>query len=181
MHDILIICLSIFYCFLAELTRQLLHNLLSRLGAKHPQALVYPLFVALKSPREDRKAAAEILMSSLRHSSPKLVDQALLVSQELIRVAILLQEIWHEALEVHPPPCHHSLSLLIHSNICVSFTCKFYCNLHSHKCDSCNVGSKSSIFRRRECAGYVGHIITPSSKFRVRPNNHKRGVVSWQL
>ena len=104
MHDILIICLSIFYCFLAELTRQLLHNLLSRLGAKHPQALVYPLFVALKSPREDRKAAAEILMSSLRHSSPKLVDQALLVSQELIRVAILLQEIWHEALEVRTPP-----------------------------------------------------------------------------
>eukprot|EP01041_Mallomonas_annulata_P001944 gene1944-3771_t len=79
--------------------RNMLHNLLRRLGAKHAQALIYPLFVALKSPREDRKAAAEILMSSLRQNSSKLVDQALLVSQELIRVAILWQEIWHEALE----------------------------------------------------------------------------------
>ena len=77
----------------------MLHNLLRRLGAKHAQALVYPLFVALKSPREDRKNAADVLMQSLRQNSSKLVDQALLVSQELIRVAILWQEIWHEALE----------------------------------------------------------------------------------
>jgi len=61
--------------------------------------MVYPLFVALKSPRVDRRIAAESLMSGLRQSSPKLVDQALLVSQELIRVAILLQELWQEALE----------------------------------------------------------------------------------
>lgn len=82
-----------------ESSRNMLHNLLRRLGAKHAQALVYPLFVALKSPREDRRAAAEVLMSSLRQNSSKLVDQALLVSQELIRVAILWQEVWHEALE----------------------------------------------------------------------------------
>lgn len=36
---------------------------------------------------------------TLRHHSEKLIDQALLVSQELIRVAILWEEEWHETLE----------------------------------------------------------------------------------
>ena len=35
----------------------------------------------------------------MREHSPKLVEQAALVSQELIRVAILWQEMWAEALE----------------------------------------------------------------------------------
>jgi hypothetical protein len=38
-------------------------------------------------------------MASLRQHSAKLIDQALLVSQELVRVAILWQEVWHESLE----------------------------------------------------------------------------------
>lgn len=80
-------------------TRRLLHALIMRLGSKHPQALVYPLSVALKSPRGDRKEAAESLMNGLRQHSTKLIDQALLVSQELVRVAILWEEWWHWALE----------------------------------------------------------------------------------
>jgi FKBP12-rapamycin complex-associated protein len=40
--------------------RRLLHNLLSRLGMRHAQALVYPLSVALKSPKGNRKEAAEV-------------------------------------------------------------------------------------------------------------------------
>ena len=79
--------------------RRVLHDLLGRLGQKHAQALVYPLSVALKSPKGDRKEAAESLMASLRQHSAKLIDQALLVSQELVRVAILWQEVWHESLE----------------------------------------------------------------------------------
>lgn len=55
--------------------------------------------VALKSPREERKLAAESLMNSLKQHSKALIEQALLVSQELIRVAILWQEVWHESLE----------------------------------------------------------------------------------
>jgi FKBP12-rapamycin complex-associated protein len=35
----------------------------------------------------------------MRAHSSNLVEQALLVSQELIRVAILWQEMWHEGLE----------------------------------------------------------------------------------
>ena len=79
--------------------RRLLHDLLIRLGTRHAQALVYPLSVALKSPKGNRKEAAESLMSSLRQHSAKLIDQALLVSHELVRVAILWQEVWHESLE----------------------------------------------------------------------------------
>ena len=79
--------------------RDLLHKLLVRLGVRHSQALVYPLSVALKSPRGARKEAAEGLMQSLRKHSGALIDQALMVSHELVRVAILWQEEWHESLE----------------------------------------------------------------------------------
>eukprot|EP00980_Cylindrotheca_fusiformis_P012607 scaffold3084_cov144-Cylindrotheca_fusiformis.AAC.55 len=79
--------------------RSVLHPLLIRLGEKHPQALMYPLSVLLKSPVAERKSAAESLMNSLRSHSSALVDQALLVSSELIRVAILWLETWHEGLE----------------------------------------------------------------------------------
>mmetsp|Transcript_20902 Transcript_20902/g.45314 ORF Transcript_20902/g.45314 Transcript_20902/m.45314 type:complete len:3366 (+) Transcript_20902:339-10436(+) len=79
--------------------RSVLHPLLVRLGAKHPQALMYPLSVLLKSPVLDRRVAAESLMVSLKAHSNALVDEALMVSSELIRVAILWLELWHEGLE----------------------------------------------------------------------------------
>jgi FKBP12-rapamycin complex-associated protein len=77
----------------------LLHHLLGRLGKKHSQALVYPLSVAVKSPRGGRKEAAESLMANLRSENPTLIEQALLVSEELVRVAVLWEESWHFALE----------------------------------------------------------------------------------
>lgn len=79
--------------------RSVLHPLLVRLGEKHPQALMYPLSVLLKSPVAERKSAAESLMNSLRSHSSALVEEALMVSSELIRVAILWLETWHEGLE----------------------------------------------------------------------------------
>lgn len=79
--------------------RSVLHPLLVRLGEKHPQALMYPLSVLLKSPVRERKNAAEVLMNSLRSHSSALVEEALMVSSELIRVAILWLETWHEGLE----------------------------------------------------------------------------------
>jgi len=79
--------------------KSVLHPLLVRLGAKHPQALMYPLSVLIKSPVVDRKEAAESLMNSLKAQSYALVEEALLVSSELIRVAILWLELWHEGLE----------------------------------------------------------------------------------
>ncbi len=83
----------------SQAIRSVLHSLLIRLGTKHPQALMYPLSVLLKSPVVERKVAAESLMNSLKAHSNALVEEALMVSSELIRVAILWLELWHEGLE----------------------------------------------------------------------------------
>ncbi|CAN0880168.1 Serine/threonine-protein kinase TOR [Linum grandiflorum] len=63
------------------------------------QALMYPLLVACKSISNLRRAAAQEVVDKVRQHSGVLVDQAQLVSKELIRVAILWQEMWHEGLE----------------------------------------------------------------------------------
>lgn len=73
--------------------------LLIRIGRAHPQALVYPLTVAAKSQHRVRSAAAADVLMAMRIHSERLVEQAELVSRELIRVAILWHELWHEGLE----------------------------------------------------------------------------------
>ncbi|KAJ6692351.1 ATAXIA TELANGIECTASIA MUTATED ATM -RELATED [Salix purpurea] len=79
--------------------RELIQSLLVRIGQSHPQALMYPLLVACKSISNLRKAAAEEVVNKVRQHSGVLVDQAQLVSTELVRVAILWHEKWHEGLE----------------------------------------------------------------------------------
>lgn len=61
--------------------------------------MVYPLTVASKSASVDRKKAAHKILHSMCEHSPTLVDQAVMCSEELIRVAILWHEMWHEGLE----------------------------------------------------------------------------------
>ncbi|KAI1406854.1 FAT-domain-containing protein [Hypoxylon sp. FL1857] len=80
--------------------RQSIHNLLADVGRNHPQALVYPLTVAMKSAQSSRRSkSAALIMDSMRAHSAKLVEQADIVSHELIRVAVLWHELWHEGLE----------------------------------------------------------------------------------
>ncbi|KAG8368518.1 hypothetical protein BUALT_Bualt15G0054000 [Buddleja alternifolia] len=79
--------------------RELIQSLLVRIGQTHPQALMYPLLVACKSISNLRKQAAQEVVDKVRQHSGRLVDEAQLVSTELIRVAILWHEMWHEALE----------------------------------------------------------------------------------
>ncbi|KAH7427558.1 hypothetical protein KP509_10G049100 [Ceratopteris richardii] len=79
--------------------RELIQSLLIRIGSGHPQALMYPLLVACKSISSLRRTAAEQVVNQVRQHSPLLVEQAQLVSKELIRVAILWHEQWHEGLE----------------------------------------------------------------------------------
>lgn len=81
------------------LVGQLIHQLLMDIGKTHPQALVYPLTVASKSASVARKKAANKILDSMSDHSPTLVEQALMCSEELIRVAILWHEQWHEGLE----------------------------------------------------------------------------------
>lgn len=59
--------------------RSSLHPLLISFCEKHPQALIYPLSVLLKSPVQERKEAAESLMTSLKQHSFVLVEEALMV------------------------------------------------------------------------------------------------------
>lgn len=79
--------------------KRLLHALLTRLGQSHPQALVYPLTVASKATFKPRAIAARALLAEVQRSWPLLVDQADLVSKELIRVAITWSEGWQSGLE----------------------------------------------------------------------------------
>ncbi|KAF9223956.1 phosphatidylinositol 3-kinase [Gyrodon lividus] len=79
--------------------RRNINNLLTEVGKHHPQALIYPLTVASKSSSVSRKNAALNIMDRMREHSPVIVEQALVVSHELIRVAILWHEMWHEGLE----------------------------------------------------------------------------------
>ncbi|WOH04828.1 hypothetical protein DCAR_0624240 [Daucus carota subsp. sativus] len=79
--------------------RKSIQLLLVQIGRNHPQALMYPLLMACKASSPLRRAAAEEVVDRVRQHSGVLVDQAQLVSKELIRVAILWHEMWHEALE----------------------------------------------------------------------------------
>ncbi|KZT69244.1 phosphatidylinositol 3-kinase [Daedalea quercina L-15889] len=79
--------------------RRNINRLLTEVGKHHPQALVYPLTVASKSSSTTRKNAAESIMAHMREHSEEIVKQANIVSHELIRVAILWHEMWHEGLE----------------------------------------------------------------------------------
>ncbi|XP_035780760.1 serine/threonine-protein kinase Tor-like [Anopheles albimanus] len=82
-----------------NLVGQLIHYLLTEIGKTHPQALVYPLTVASKSAPGTRKHAADKILNNMCEHSPTLVSQVRLISEELIRVAILWHEQWHEGLE----------------------------------------------------------------------------------
>lgn len=78
---------------------RLIHQLLTDIGKHHPQALIYPLTVASKSTVIQRQVAASKVLEGMKEHSGNLVTQAILVSEELIRVAILWHELWHEGLE----------------------------------------------------------------------------------
>jgi FKBP12-rapamycin complex-associated protein len=99
-----------------QLVAKLIQKLLIDLGRVHPQALVYRLILASKCPntfgstaasvvasnnsgQTARNLAAQKILLALREHCNVLVEQAKLVSEELIRVAILWHELWHESLE----------------------------------------------------------------------------------
>jgi len=81
------------------LIARLIHQLLVDIGKHHPQSLIYPLTVASKASAPGRQASAKKILDLMQVHSPNLVQQAMLVSEELIRIAILWHELWHEGLE----------------------------------------------------------------------------------
>jgi FKBP12-rapamycin complex-associated protein len=79
--------------------RASIHKLINEVGRAHPQAMVFPLTVSMKSDVSRRSRSAAQLMDAMRQHSAVLVEQADLVSHELIRIAVLWHEQWHEGLE----------------------------------------------------------------------------------
>ncbi|KAI8609347.1 hypothetical protein BC830DRAFT_1151012 [Chytriomyces sp. MP71] len=78
--------------------QELLLELLGRVGHAHPQAVLWSLTVATKSPNIVRANAALSILNAMRLHSPLLVEQALAVSRELVRIAVPWQEAWNEGL-----------------------------------------------------------------------------------
>ena len=70
-----------------EIVSRSLFALLTDLGKAHPQALVYPLTVAITSESTSRKKAAQSIIEKCEYIFLAW-DQAELVSRELIRVAV---------------------------------------------------------------------------------------------
>jgi FKBP12-rapamycin complex-associated protein len=76
-----------------------MHDLLCRIAINHPQALIFPLAVTTTMSETVRKESAQRIMDKIREKQQGLVENALLVANELIRVAVLWQELWHEGLD----------------------------------------------------------------------------------
>ena len=79
--------------------RRSVNRLLAEVARTHPQGLIYPLTVASKSLLLPRRTAALRVLTEVRKANDTLVEQAALVSTELIRCSILWHEVWHAALE----------------------------------------------------------------------------------
>ena len=77
----------------------LLKELLIKVAVSHPQALVYSISVALNTTDKQRRRIATEVMLEMRKHDSQLVEEAAVVSKELMRVAITPHELWHEGLE----------------------------------------------------------------------------------
>lgn len=82
-----------------SLVCKIIQQILLDVSKCHPQALIYSLTVAQKSNVASRNKAANNILRTMSEHSSTLVNQALLVSDELIRVSILWLELWYEGLE----------------------------------------------------------------------------------
>lgn len=80
--------------------RASIHNLLCEMGGYNPQVLIYPLTVLIHpvtsgpgtADSKEREAAARSVLASIRQKNNVLCDQAFMVSEELIRIAVLWVE-----------------------------------------------------------------------------------------
>eukprot|EP01080_Neovahlkampfia_damariscottae_P005829 gene5829-9652_t len=79
--------------------QNIIHSILLNIGKTHPLALTYPLTVISKSFDKSRIESSKLLIDQMKLLHPKIIEQSSLVSDELIRIAILWSEIFHESLE----------------------------------------------------------------------------------
>lgn len=80
-------------------TKTTMIELLKIICDTYPQTMIYPVSVLSQSNTENRKQVAHELIDMMRRNQKKLINQALFISEELIRAAVLQTESWCEALE----------------------------------------------------------------------------------
>eukprot|EP01035_Chromulina_nebulosa_P017836 gene17836-23448_t len=76
-----------------------LRKLLSKVAAIHPQALVCPISVALNTTDEQQKTVASEILNEMSIRRSQLVEEARMLSSELMHVAITPQELWFDGIE----------------------------------------------------------------------------------
>jgi hypothetical protein len=77
----------------------MLRKLLTKVATAHPQALVCPISVALNTNDVQQQQVASEVLQEMRKSCSQLVEEATMVSRELMRVAITPHELWYDGLE----------------------------------------------------------------------------------
>lgn len=77
----------------------LLKRLLIKIASNHPQAIVWSILVAYNTADTHQKSVAAAVISDMRQKRAQLVDEATMVSKELLRVAITPHELWNDGLE----------------------------------------------------------------------------------
>ncbi|VDP84355.1 unnamed protein product [Echinostoma caproni] len=83
-----------------EYVASIIIDLLISVGHRYPQSMVYPLVLAFKSGGSDRRRYnANRILYSMEEHSPRLVSEAFLLNEELIRLSITWVELWFESLE----------------------------------------------------------------------------------
>lgn len=82
-----------------DVIRKTLIELVEKISLKFPQAILYSLSVQENSSSNDRKRAAKQLLEKLKTTQKTLIDQATTISTEMNRSAIVLSEMWYEAIE----------------------------------------------------------------------------------
>uniref|UniRef100_A0A8R1HG24 non-specific serine/threonine protein kinase n=1 Tax=Caenorhabditis japonica TaxID=281687 RepID=A0A8R1HG24_CAEJA len=78
---------------------QLIVRVLGEIAKHQPQAVIYALTVASKSSDDHRRRNAQAVLDKMMEYHSKLVKEARLVTEELVRCAILWHEQWHDALD----------------------------------------------------------------------------------
>lgn len=78
----------------ADRTKNTMIELLKIICDTYPQTMIYPVSVLSQSNTENRKQVAHELIEMMRRNQKNLINQALFISKELIRAAVLLTESW---------------------------------------------------------------------------------------
>ncbi|KAJ2511553.1 phosphatidylinositol kinase- protein kinase tor1, partial [Coemansia sp. RSA 1939] len=81
-----------------EGTNKLIRQVLVKIGRAHPQSILFSLYVTARSDHQERNRAAKDVLAKLHSAYPELVEEAEVVSRELIQAASLMPEMWYYAI-----------------------------------------------------------------------------------